>query len=672
MGIRSQNYTNPAASYTDVFSSTGLDAATEPAPPPEGINASGGIVSDWVDGSDYYRTHIFTTSGTFEVDSLSTDPSLPDNVEYVVIGGGGGGGYNVGGGGGAGGMRHNTPLLPAPTRAPTYTLSTGTYVVTVGGGGGGATAANSFDTDLAFGTGGDSNFYPQPATFPSSAYIRAHGGGGHLAAPGGSGSGTHDNNPSGSGSRIDDPNHPADQGNPGGSPAFSVSTRASGGGGFGSGGLSPSGGGHGGSGIQIPQNFWGSPNMTMGHPGSSGTGWFCGGGGGGGRGNPGGTGGGPGGPYAGAGDGGSPGPRATDAKSLSGSGGGGGHYPNNADGRHGGSGLIGIRYRIAENQTNLTAPGASPKSATGGAISIHNGKVIHTFVTTGTFSAPASFSETVDYFIIAAGGGGGALSGGGGGAGGFKTGTTPMSGPFGYTFTIGAGGRGGSNNNGGVVDSQQGTASTIGTPSPITTVGGGLGGNYPGSAGGPGGSGGGAGGQTPSSAGSGTAGPPRQGYDGGAGFDAGAHSGGGGGGAGGVGQAGGPPGSGTTDGAGGIGITIPTTFYTESSTIGAPGPSPGRWVGGGGGGGSGHNTVRPQGGGAPGPGGIPYAGGGAGGNGAGLGPPWADNGDGDAISGQDGLETTGGGGGGGRYTNAATGGAGGHGGSGLIMIAYPV
>jgi hypothetical protein len=32
-----------------------------------GLTATGGVISDYVDGSDVYRAHIFTSSGTFDV-----------------------------------------------------------------------------------------------------------------------------------------------------------------------------------------------------------------------------------------------------------------------------------------------------------------------------------------------------------------------------------------------------------------------------------------------------------------------------------------------------------------------------------------------------------------------------------------------------------------------------
>ena len=54
------------------------------AAPAQGLTATGGVISDYVSGPTVYRAHIFTSSGTFEVESLSTDPALPDTVEYLV------------------------------------------------------------------------------------------------------------------------------------------------------------------------------------------------------------------------------------------------------------------------------------------------------------------------------------------------------------------------------------------------------------------------------------------------------------------------------------------------------------------------------------------------------------------------------------------------------------
>ena len=96
MALRSLN--NPLASFIDYLAKTGTDAST-PVPGP--ISATGGVISDYVSGPTIYRSHIFTSSGTFTV----TDGA--GSVEYLVVGGGGGGYFGPGGtqgkGGGSGG-----------------------------------------------------------------------------------------------------------------------------------------------------------------------------------------------------------------------------------------------------------------------------------------------------------------------------------------------------------------------------------------------------------------------------------------------------------------------------------------------------------------------------------------------------------------------------------------
>ena len=137
-------------------------------------------------------------------------------------------------------------------------------------------------------------------------------------------------------------------------------------------------------------------------------------------------------------------------------------------GANGGSGIVVVRYKIA----NLTAT----QKATGGAISYYGGKTIHVFTHSGTFATTSDWSAaTVEYVVIAGGGAGGVSdNGGGGGAGGYRTGTTPIGAhPVSTTIQVGAGG-----------DQQtRQTAGTNGTPSyfgtPITAAGGGGGGARP-------------------------------------------------------------------------------------------------------------------------------------------------------------------------------------------------
>ena len=106
MGVRSLG--NALASFGYKFGTTGLEAVTPP-PIPEGLTATGGVISDYTDSGTVYRAHVFTTAGTFTVSDLG---NISSNVEYIIVGGGGGGGGGdgppgndaEGGGGGAGAL----------------------------------------------------------------------------------------------------------------------------------------------------------------------------------------------------------------------------------------------------------------------------------------------------------------------------------------------------------------------------------------------------------------------------------------------------------------------------------------------------------------------------------------------------------------------------------------
>ena len=67
MGVRSLG--NALASFGYKFGTTGLEAVTPP-PIPEGLTATGGVISDYTDSGVVYRAHVFTTAGTFIVSDL--------------------------------------------------------------------------------------------------------------------------------------------------------------------------------------------------------------------------------------------------------------------------------------------------------------------------------------------------------------------------------------------------------------------------------------------------------------------------------------------------------------------------------------------------------------------------------------------------------------------------
>ena len=74
--------------------------------------------------------------------------------------------------------------------------------------------------------------------------------------------------------------------------------------------------------------------------------------------------------------------------------------PHGNIGYGGGSGIVVIRYQISTLDTNTA-------KASGGSISFYNNKTIHTFTSSGTFTTPGSFSESVEYLVIGGGGAGG-------------------------------------------------------------------------------------------------------------------------------------------------------------------------------------------------------------------------------------------------------------------------
>ena len=94
--------------------------------PAGGHTATGGVISEYVDGDLVYRAHVFTASGAFQISTLGPDAT----VDITAIGGGGGGSgsipnYWAGAGGGAGGM----------LEVEGYPVSATTYPIDIGAGG---------------------------------------------------------------------------------------------------------------------------------------------------------------------------------------------------------------------------------------------------------------------------------------------------------------------------------------------------------------------------------------------------------------------------------------------------------------------------------------------------------------------------------------------------------
>ncbi len=657
--------------------------------------ATGGYISEYESGGTKYRSHTFLKSDTWVVTAASGF-----DVEYLVVAGGGGGGQQHGGAGGAGGFRTNLSGHPLATPAGAYPVTptggnpsnNGTYTVDVGAGGRGNSSPGYPHSTMNRSAGGNSKF--DTIISIGGGYggswqsTNAHGEPYNAGGTGGSG-GSY-------GSCEGNAVSPATAGNtPPSSPAQGQPA-----------GTSRYAGGGGGGATQAGQNATDVPSpygVSVAGKGGDGSAiaiqsaesvTYAGGGGGGAyttspgypgvpsKRAPGGTGGGGSGGWG-------PGSNANEfgiagQDGLGGGGGGGGSscygspagncvYPMHQGGA-GGDGTVIIRYEIA-------SLGGTAK-ATGGAVSFWanpgspTGKTcIHNFLVPGTFTVTSTITgaETV---VIGGGGAGGTNGGGGGGAGAYRHASGVTLPATAYPVTVGSGGQtiwgglpgsptgggrgwyGGDSIFNGVTSNGGGGGGGYNGPGP--TQPGGASGPYasPGNASGGGGQGGVAG---PGPSGS-------YGNNGGGGANGPPFSGGGGGGAGGAGGSATNP----SGGAGGAGVQLPSMFRDPAQRgmggnwggngIGCPGPgSSFHWVCGGGGGGSGDGSQAGSGGNAPIPSGTNWAGGGHG-----AGPSNNPFPNGDASPG---INGTGGGGGAGDGSGATDSAKGG---SGCVLIAYPV
>ena len=233
-----------------------------------------------------FKTHIFTSSGTFTVSATAT--SAADNVvDYLVVAGGGGGSLSgpEGAGAGAGGFRYFSQLSPAgsPLVAPAGITVTATgFPISVGAGGARRLApagcgagcnggTSSFSTITSAGGGGGGQ-YPAIA----GAAGGSGGGGGTNCGSGGSG-----NTPPVSPAQGTDGGNASGAIGPGSNPVHRAGG-AGGGAGAAGGDGDPGGGGGGGIGSNIPDGFIGPTAPSYGEAGpAANTRYFAGGGGGG-------------------------------------------------------------------------------------------------------------------------------------------------------------------------------------------------------------------------------------------------------------------------------------------------------------------------------------------------------------------------------------------------------
>ena len=172
----------------------------------------------------YYDSNWYTITG-----------SIPYFIDVLVVGGGGGGGYDVGGGGGAGGLVFLSNIS-------TYGCSC-TYSITIGAGGAGSSSLSSsaapngantcFGSFVALGGGGGGNYNGANPTATGAPGGSGGGGTGWTyATSGGAGTQTTDTN-------INLLSRICGYGNPGGN--STAGSQYTGGGGGGAGGIGTAG-----------------------------------------------------------------------------------------------------------------------------------------------------------------------------------------------------------------------------------------------------------------------------------------------------------------------------------------------------------------------------------------------------------------------------------------------
>ncbi|MFA5795455.1 MAG: DUF2341 domain-containing protein [Candidatus Brocadiia bacterium] len=381
------------------------------------VDATGGTITNPVDGSGY-RTHIFTSNGTFIINNAGVG-----SVDVYCWGGGGAGGtvggWAYGSSGGAGGAARGNLAVTAGVTYQVVVGGGGTVNSYSGGavGGGGAASNNNNDNRYSGGGGGYSGVFLSSVSQANAVIIAGGGGGGSSAntnygsplAAGGAGGGT-------SGQiGYTHPSYQANRGNPGtqteaGPDPYNSSTTGAGGQGALQGGVprNNSYGGGGGGG------YWGGSGGGYNGVGDG----MSGGGGGSGYVHPtlitGGI--------LTTGSGTTPGDSANPLRSNAGNAG--------PAATHGRPGMVIIRY-----------PASSGVAAVGGTFVDATNK-IHTFTSSDTFNVTGG--GNIEVLVVAGGGSGGnhntTNANGGGGGGGVIYNERYAVTPGSYTVTVGAGG----------------------------------------------------------------------------------------------------------------------------------------------------------------------------------------------------------------------------------------
>lgn len=298
---------------------------------PNGLKINGSTSNIIVNtaGASVTLVYIDATQGWMAVSGFQNSPIGSYSANYLVVGAGGGGAGSSGGAGGAGGvLTGSATLIPGNS-----------YTITIGAGGAGGTStagtsgSSSSISGIATALGGGGGGY---SNITAGASGGSGGGGGSNVGTAGSGTGG--------------------QGFAGGA----GSSAGAGGGGASAAGNAGTNSGNGNGGAGVSNSISGAA-VTYGGGGggggnSSGS-WAAGNGGAGGGGNGG---------YSGAG--------VSGTANTGGGGGGGGYNGTNQTAGNGGSGVVIISY-------------AGTQRATGGTVTSSGGFTIHTFTSSGTFTA---------------------------------------------------------------------------------------------------------------------------------------------------------------------------------------------------------------------------------------------------------------------------------------------
>jgi hypothetical protein len=252
--------------------------------------ATGGATEEYDSGGKRYKSHTFTSNGTFEVTTVGDAADDRNKVDYLIIAGGGGASI---GGGGAGGYR--TTITPTPSDVSAdakVTVTATTYGVTIGAGGSGSPngtrGVTGTNSQVAFsstiisdggGGGGTGGGGTNPGINGGS------GGGGHNSASGGTGisgqgrnggTGTDNSGGGGGGAGAVGATSSTNDGGNGGNGLASIirtgsnETRAGGGGGYGTSPATPGTGGTGGGGNAVTSGAGASGTANTGSGGGAG------------------------------------------------------------------------------------------------------------------------------------------------------------------------------------------------------------------------------------------------------------------------------------------------------------------------------------------------------------------------------------------------------------------